>query len=55
VRVDSPTGRHQLDSSPDRAKRARATMEALTASSDVFEVIFDQARIGLALADLSTR
>lgn len=30
-------------------------MEALAASPDVFEAFFEQARIGLALADLSTR
>ena len=30
-------------------------MEALAQSPDVFEVFFDQAQIGLALADLSTR
>jgi diguanylate cyclase (GGDEF)-like protein/PAS domain S-box-containing protein len=41
--------------SPDRAQDARATMSALTGSPDVFETFFDQAQIGLALADLSTR
>jgi diguanylate cyclase (GGDEF)-like protein/PAS domain S-box-containing protein len=41
--------------SPDRAEAARATMTALAGSSDVFETFFDQAQIGLALADLSTR
>ena len=35
-----------------RAEAARATMTALAASADVFETFFDQARIGLALADL---
>ena len=38
-----------------RADQARQTMQVLTASPDVFETFFDQARIGLALADLSTR
>ena len=38
-----------------RASAARTTMTALAASPDVFETFFDQARIGLALADLSTR
>ena len=38
-----------------RASAARATMTALAASPDVFETFFEQARIGLALADLSTR
>ena len=41
--------------SPDRAEAARATMTALAGSADVFETFFDQAQIGLALADLSTR
>jgi diguanylate cyclase (GGDEF)-like protein/PAS domain S-box-containing protein len=41
--------------SKERAEQARQTMQALTASPDVFETFFDQARIGLALADLSTR
>jgi diguanylate cyclase (GGDEF)-like protein/PAS domain S-box-containing protein len=41
--------------SMDRARAARATMDALTASRDVFETFFDAARIGLALADLSAR
>ncbi|MCA1710097.1 MAG: diguanylate cyclase [Actinobacteria bacterium] len=41
--------------SPLRASAARATMTALAASPDVFETFFEQARIGLALADLSTR
>jgi diguanylate cyclase (GGDEF)-like protein/PAS domain S-box-containing protein len=41
--------------SPDRAQAARATMTALAGSTDVFETFFDQAQIGLALADLSTR
>src|SRR4051812_19209076 len=36
-----------------RAEAARATMTALASSPDVFETFFDQARIGLALADLS--
>ena len=44
----------EAERSQDRANRARATMEALATSPDVFEVFFDQARIGLALADLST-
>ena len=41
--------------SPSRARAARATRTALAASPDVFETFFDQAKIGLALADLSTR
>jgi diguanylate cyclase (GGDEF)-like protein/PAS domain S-box-containing protein len=41
--------------SPDRAWAARTTMTALAGSADVFETFFDQAQIGLALADLSTR
>jgi diguanylate cyclase (GGDEF)-like protein/PAS domain S-box-containing protein len=39
----------------DRAEAARATMTALAGSVDVFETFFEQAQIGLALADLSTR
>ena len=38
-----------------RARAARATMDALTSSVDVFEEFFVSARIGLALADLSGR
>jgi diguanylate cyclase (GGDEF)-like protein/PAS domain S-box-containing protein len=41
--------------SPDRAEAARATMTALATSTDVFETFFDQAQIGLGLADLTTR
>ena len=41
--------------SPDRAEAARATMTALAGSPDVFELFFDQAQIGLGLADLTTR
>ena len=41
--------------SPARAAAARATMEELAASPDVFATFFEQARIGLALADLSGR
>ena len=37
-----------------RAQRARQTMRVLATSADVFETFFDHARIGLALADLST-
>jgi diguanylate cyclase (GGDEF)-like protein/PAS domain S-box-containing protein len=37
------------------AARAQRTMDVLSASADVFETFFDQAAIGLALADLSTR
>ena len=40
---------------PPRVDAARTTMAALTSSTDVFETFFDHARIGLALADLSTR
>ena len=39
----------------ERARAARATMDALAANRDVFETFFDAARIGLALADLSAR
>ncbi|MCW2713709.1 MAG: hypothetical protein JWN88_756 [Frankiales bacterium] len=39
--------------SGERARAARATMDALVTSRDVFETFFDSARIGLALADLS--
>ncbi|MCU1351164.1 MAG: Chase sensor-containing diguanylate cyclase/phosphodiesterase, partial [Acidimicrobiales bacterium] len=46
---------HAPGPSPDRAQAARATMTALAASTDVFETFFDQAQVGLALADLSTR
>ena len=38
-----------------RAEAARTTMTALAASPDVFETFFDQAKIGLALADLALR
>jgi diguanylate cyclase (GGDEF)-like protein/PAS domain S-box-containing protein len=41
--------------SDERARAARATIEALTASRDVFETFFESARIGLALADLTGR
>ncbi|MGB8649270.1 MAG: diguanylate cyclase [Mycobacteriales bacterium] len=40
--------------SRDRADRARQTMKVLSTSPDVFETFFEQAQIGLALADLST-
>ena len=39
---------------PERAQRARQSMKVLSASADVFETFFDHARMGLALADLST-
>jgi diguanylate cyclase (GGDEF)-like protein/PAS domain S-box-containing protein len=38
-----------------RVERAQRTMEALGASPDVFETFFQQAAVGLALADLSGR
>jgi diguanylate cyclase (GGDEF)-like protein/PAS domain S-box-containing protein len=38
-----------------RSEQAQRTMEALAASPDVFETFFQQAAIGLALADLSAR
>ncbi|HWG93845.1 MAG TPA: sensor domain-containing diguanylate cyclase [Mycobacteriales bacterium] len=41
--------------SPERARAARATMEELAAAPDVFATFFEQARIGLALADLAGR
>jgi diguanylate cyclase (GGDEF)-like protein/PAS domain S-box-containing protein len=52
-----PSGRGGPEPVPseDRAEAARATMTALAASADVFETFFDSARIGLGLADLSTR
>ncbi|MCW2726459.1 MAG: hypothetical protein JWN35_3380 [Frankiales bacterium] len=40
---------------PQRDDAARTTMSALSATEDVFETFFEEARIGLALADLSTR
>ncbi|MCW2707827.1 MAG: hypothetical protein QOJ48_1893 [Frankiales bacterium] len=40
--------------SDERAQRARQSMQVLATSADVFETFFDHARIGLALADLST-
>ncbi|MCW2499074.1 MAG: hypothetical protein JWN87_750 [Frankiales bacterium] len=44
-----------VERSTDRAEQARQTMHALATSPDVFETFFDQASIGLGLADLSTR
>lgn len=41
--------------SEERAAAARATMDALSGSRDVFETFFESARIGLALADLTGR
>ena len=41
--------------SEERAAAARATMDALAGSQDVFETFFESARIGLALADLTGR
>ncbi len=41
--------------SGERARAARATMDALTENRDVFETFFEAARIGLALADLDGR
>jgi diguanylate cyclase (GGDEF)-like protein/PAS domain S-box-containing protein len=41
--------------SGERARAARATIDALTATPDVFETFFESARIGLALADLTGR
>lgn len=43
------------DLSPACARLARRSMQQLTDGSDVFETFFDQAAMGLALADLSTR
>ena len=42
-----------VTASDARAERALRTMQVLATSEDVFETFFDQARIGLALADLS--
>ncbi|MCU1674950.1 MAG: hypothetical protein JWN77_3063 [Frankiales bacterium] len=50
-----PRAGHAVAVSPGRADAARATMTALASSPDVFETFFEQARIGLALADLTTR
>ena len=41
--------------SPARASAARRTIDALSAGVDVFEHFFDNVRVGLALADLTTR
>lgn len=41
--------------SRQRAAQARQTMQVLTAGTDAFETFFDQAQIGLALADLAGR
>ena len=54
-RADAESASAGRSPSPDRAQAARITMAALAGSSDVFETFFDQAQIGLALADLSTR
>ena len=52
-----PAERGALAVAPSRtrAEAARTTMTALAASPDVFETFFDQAKIGLALADLALR
>ena len=44
-----------MTQSSERADLARQSMHVLSASADVFETFFDHARIGLALADLSSR
>ncbi len=41
--------------SPARASAARQTMDALASDTDVWEHFFENVRVGLALADLSTR
>ena len=41
--------------SPARASAARRTIDALSSGGDVFEDFFESVRVGLALADLSTR
>ena len=41
--------------SPARASAARRTIDALSAGVDVFEDFFENVRVGLALADLTTR
>ncbi len=41
--------------SPERAGAARDTMDALAANPDVFATFFDQAAVGLAVADLAGR
>jgi diguanylate cyclase (GGDEF)-like protein/PAS domain S-box-containing protein len=50
-----PRGPVEPPVSPERARAARATMEELAGSPDVFATFFEQARIGLALADLGGR
>ncbi|MCW2680203.1 MAG: hypothetical protein JWM62_1604 [Frankiales bacterium] len=55
-RADVPRPSHgDLVPSDERARAARATIDALTASRDVFETFFEAARIGLALSDLTGR
>ena len=53
--AEEPAWASSTRASPTRAEAARTTMAALASSTDVFETFFDQAQIGLALADLSTR
>jgi diguanylate cyclase (GGDEF)-like protein/PAS domain S-box-containing protein len=56
TRSDGPrTSTPEPAPSGDRARAARATIDALTSSRDVFETFFEAARIGLALADLTGR
>ena len=58
VRAEGPVDSGEPGStraSSRRAEAARTTMTALASSADVFETFFDQAKIGLALADLSSR
>ena len=51
--VPAPAPHPASEPSGERARAARATIEALTATPDVFETFFESARIGLALADLT--
>ncbi|MCW2600790.1 MAG: hypothetical protein JWM02_2619 [Frankiales bacterium] len=44
-----------VERSKERGEQAQRTMEVLASNPDVFETFFEQARIGLALADLSAR
>ena len=50
-----PAAPQDLNVSRERAEQASRTMNVLLESPDVFETFFEQARIGLALADLSGR
>jgi diguanylate cyclase (GGDEF)-like protein/PAS domain S-box-containing protein len=55
ARPSAAGGEGPVRASAERADAARETMEALASSRDVFATFFEQASIGLALADLSGR